>query len=70
MERDSRIVSSSETVVATPIAASTATPRLSAPVMAATTTPVITLIIGRTASSRIRIGIAVTWETSPARPRG
>ena len=56
MERDRSSVSSSETVVATPMAASTATPRLSAPLTAATVTPVITLIIGSTASSRSRAG--------------
>ena len=51
-------MSSREIVVATPIATRTVTPRLSAPAIAATTTPVITLIIGSARSSRQRSGRA------------
>ena len=59
IERESSTVSSSEIVVATPIATSTATasegsPEELLPVIAATTRPVITLIIGSVASSRNR----------------
>lgn len=45
-------------MVATPIATRTDTPRLSAPAIAATTTPVMTLIIGSAISSRQRSGSA------------
>ncbi len=63
-ERVSSSVSSSETVVATPIAASTAMPRLSPPLRPATVSPVMMLIIGSTASSRHRNGSATASRAS------